>query len=81
MGAHSTAKAQAFYPTAEWEDASHALAPVFQDGTWSIVRFASDGIMEYAAPQIPGQDVDNPFILADRRPGPAGRTLRATDLR
>jgi hypothetical protein len=64
----STAEAQAFYPTAEWEDAEHALAPVFQDGMWSIVRFASDGSMEYATPPVPGADVDGPFILATGGP-------------
>ncbi|HEX4685156.1 MAG TPA: hypothetical protein VH228_00140 [Nocardioides sp.] len=65
---HGTAKAQAFYPTAEWEDAEHALAPVFQDGEWSIVRFASDGSMEYAVTPIPGQDVDHPFVVATGGP-------------
>ena len=61
---HSTAKAQSHYPTAEWEDATHVLAPVFQDGKWSIVRIASDGSMEYAVPPTPGDDVDNPYVLA-----------------
>ena len=65
---HSTAKAQAFYPSAEWEDATHALAAVYQDGQWAIVRFASDGSMEYAAPPVPGTDVDAPFILATGGP-------------
>ena len=40
------------------------LAPVFQDGMWSIVRFASDGSMEYAMTPVPGQDVENPYVLA-----------------
>ncbi len=65
---HSTAKAPSFYPSAEWEDATHVLAPVFQDGHWAIVRFASDGSMEYAAPPVPGTDVDAPFILATGGP-------------
>jgi hypothetical protein len=60
----STAEAQAFYTSAEWEDNSHVLAPVFQEGTWSIVRFASDGSMEYALPPVPGRDVENPYVLA-----------------
>ena len=64
----STEKFQSFYPTAEWEDAVHALAPVFQDGTWSIVRFASDGSMEYAQPPTPGQAEDTPYILATGGP-------------
>lgn len=61
---HSTAKAQAFYPRAEWEDGTHVLAPVFQDGMWSIVRFASDGSMEYAVAPVPGEDVENPYVVA-----------------
>ncbi len=60
---HSTAKAQAFYPEAQWEDGTHVLAPAFQDGKWSIVRFASDGSMEYAATPVPGNDVDNPYVM------------------
>jgi hypothetical protein len=57
-------EAQSFYPSAQWEDATHVLAPVFQDGKWSIVRFASDGSMEYAVPPVAGHDADTPFVLA-----------------
>jgi hypothetical protein len=60
---HSTAKTQAFYPEGRWEDGTHVLAPVFQDGEWSIVRFASDGSMEYAVPPVAGSDVESPFVL------------------
>ncbi len=59
----STAQAQSFYPEATWEDATHVLAPVYQDGKWALVRVASDGSMEYAVPPTPGEDVANPFIL------------------
>ena len=59
----STAKSQASYQTAEWEDAIHVLAPAYQDGTWSIVRFASDGSMENAVAPIPGGE-QNPFVLS-----------------
>jgi hypothetical protein len=65
---HSTARAQAFYPSAEWEDAIHVLAPAFQDGKWAVVRFASDGSMEYAVPPVAAEDVDGPFILATGGP-------------
>jgi hypothetical protein len=65
---HSTAAAQAFYPGAEWEDATHVLAPIFQDGKWAVVRIASDGSMEYAVPPAAGQDVDNPYILSTGGP-------------
>jgi hypothetical protein len=62
------AKAQSFYPSAQWEDATHVLAPVFQDGMWSIVRFASNGSMEYAVAPVPGQDVENPYVLSTGGP-------------
>ena len=71
---HSTVNAQSFYPEATWEDDTHVLVPVFQDGTWSLVRVASDGSMEYAVPPAPGEDMANPFIL------PTGGNLPA-DLR
>jgi hypothetical protein len=61
---HSTETAQAFYPEAQWEDGTHVLAPVFQDGSWSLVRFASDGSMEYATTPISGNDVETPYLLA-----------------
>jgi hypothetical protein len=61
---HSTEKAQSFYPSAQWEDATHVLAPVFQDGQWSIVRIASDGSMEYAVPPAgTGDETEPPFVL------------------
>jgi hypothetical protein len=61
---HSTTKAQAFYPVAQWEDATHVVAPVFQDGMWAVVRFASNGSMEYAVPPAAGDEMENPFVLA-----------------
>lgn len=60
---HNTLKTQSFYASAEWEDTNHVLAPVFQDGTWALVRFASGGSMEYAVPPVAGQDVENPYVL------------------
>jgi hypothetical protein len=65
---HSTAKAQAYYPSAEWEDAEHVLGVFFQDGKWQIVRVASDGSMEYAVAPVSGQDAESPFILATGGP-------------
>lgn len=49
-----------------WEDAGHALAVIFEDNTWSIVRFGIDGTMEYAVTPRPGEDLDNPFLLETR---------------
>jgi hypothetical protein len=69
---HSTAKAQSFYNGAEWEDDTHVLAPVFQDRTWSLVRFASDGTMEYAVPPTPGKDMNNPYVIPTGGMPPTG---------
>jgi hypothetical protein len=60
---HNTESAQSFYSSAEWETTTQVLAPVFQDGRWAVVRFTSDGAMEYAVAPVRGQDVDNPFVL------------------
>jgi hypothetical protein len=56
-------KHQAAIPDAEWEDADHVLAMVFQENTWSLVRIATDGSMEYAVPPVKGDNVSNPFVL------------------
>lgn len=55
---------QSFYGNAVWEDETHVLAQVCQDGRWSIVRFASDGSMQYAVPPVAGQAEEDPFVLA-----------------
>jgi hypothetical protein len=60
---HSTLTTQSFYASAPWEDATHVLAAVFQDGKWAVVRIASDGSMEYAVPPVAGQDLANPYVL------------------
>jgi hypothetical protein len=62
----STAAAQATLADndAVWEDPTHVLVPVYQEGSWSLVRIASDGSMEYAVPPRPGADVtENPYVL------------------
>jgi hypothetical protein len=61
---HSDAKTKSFFPAAQWEDNTHVLAPVFQDGRWAIVRLASDGSMEYAVPPVKGEAESNPYVLA-----------------
>jgi hypothetical protein len=67
----STEETQASYQVAQWEDASHVLASAYQHGRWSIVRFASDGSMEYAvAPVAAGEE--NPYVLETGGPVSAG---------
>jgi hypothetical protein len=47
-----------------WEDASHVLADLYQDGRWAVVRIGLDGHREYAVPPVPGNDSDgSPFVL------------------
>jgi hypothetical protein len=60
----STPKVQPSFNQNEWEDNSHVLIPVYQEGAWSLVRVASDGSMEYAVTPRPGVDVTvNPYVL------------------
>jgi hypothetical protein len=59
----STARTQAFFPEAQWEDDTHVLAPVYQDGAWALVRFGSDGTMEYAVPPTAGDATSDPYVL------------------
>ena len=68
---HSTENALSFYPEATWEDATHVLAPVYQDGKWALVRVASDGSMEYAVPPVPGDEVRSPYVLPTGGPLPS----------
>jgi hypothetical protein len=61
---HSTRQVQPTFNAQEWEDDSHVLVPVYQEGSWSLVRVASDGSMQYAVAPRPGVDVtDNPYVL------------------
>jgi hypothetical protein len=60
----STLQVQPTFQAAEWEDDTHVLIPVYQEGLWSLVRVASDGSMEYAVPPRPGGDVMvDPYVL------------------
>jgi hypothetical protein len=59
----STEAAQSYFTDATWEDDTHLLAPMFQDGTWSVVRIASDGSMEYAVAPAKGPYDSSPFVL------------------
>jgi hypothetical protein len=60
----STLKVQPTFIQNEWEDNSHVLIPVYQEGEWSLVRVASDGSLEYAVTPRPGGDVtENPYVI------------------
>jgi hypothetical protein len=48
-----------------WEDDSHVLATVFQDGRWAVLRIGLDGRREIAVPPVRGPD-ESPFVLPSR---------------
>lgn len=50
-----------------WEDDSHLLAKVYEEGRWAILRIGLDGSREFAVPPVTGfEDVDSPFVLPAR---------------
>jgi hypothetical protein len=59
----SGVKHQAVVADAAWEDDSHVIAIVFQENTWSLVRIATDGSLEYAVAPVEGDMDHNPFVL------------------
>ncbi|HET7431304.1 MAG TPA: hypothetical protein VFJ89_07345 [Nocardioides sp.] len=59
----STEATQAYLTEATWEDDTHVLAPTYQDGQWALVRYASDGTMEYAVAPAKGPYDQSPFVL------------------
>lgn len=61
----SDEKSQATIPVPGpvWEDDSHLLVPVFQAGSWSLVRVSSDGSMDYAVAPQKGSMESSPFAL------------------
>lgn len=49
-----------------WEDDSHVLATVHEQGDWAVVRIGLDGSREYAVPAVHGDDANPPFVLPSR---------------
>ena len=50
-----------FYNSAVWEDETHVLFTLFQDGKWSMVRMGVDGAMEFAVAPQPGDEMEVPW--------------------
>jgi len=50
-----------FYNSAVWEDETHVLFTLFQDGKWSIVRMGVDGAMEFAVAPQAGDEMEVPW--------------------
>jgi hypothetical protein len=50
-----------------WEDDSHVLAVMFQQGRWAVLRIGLDGSREYAVePVDASDDTQSPFVLPTR---------------
>ena len=57
---------QGFINRMVWEDDTHLLATMFQDGQWAVLRIGVDGSREYAVAPTGGEDVESPFVLPSR---------------
>lgn len=44
-----------------WEDSSHALTTVYEDGAWHILRLDLDGKIEAASSAVKADEVSSPF--------------------
>ena len=55
-----------FYNDAVWEDDTHVLFTLFQDGQWSMVRMNVDGAMELAIGPQPGEAEEVPWHFETR---------------
>lgn len=56
----------AFVSEMVWEDDTHVLAEVFEQGRWAVLRIALNGTREYAVAPVAGEDVESPFMLPTR---------------
>ena len=72
-----SAKDIRFYNSAVWEDDTHVLFTLFQDGTWSMVRMGVDGALELALPPQAGKAEEVPWHF--RRAEPARTTRSSVD--
>lgn len=54
----------AFITRMTWEDATHVLAVVFQNGEWAVVRIRLDGAMDIAVAPTKGEETEPPFTLS-----------------
>lgn len=57
---------QAFVGTTAWDDDGTLLATVFQQGSWSLMRFGPDGGLSKVQDLDGGDDVSSPLVLGRR---------------
>ncbi len=62
---HSTEDLR-FYNSAVWEDETHVLFTLFQDGKWSMVRMDVNGAMEFAIAPQKGDEMEVPWHFETR---------------
>ena len=55
-----------FYNSAVWEDETHVLFTLFQDGEWSMVRMDVHGAMEFAIAPERGDELEVPWHFQTR---------------
>lgn len=61
---HLTTVPGVFFGSSVWEDDSHVLAAVYQEGKWAIVRIGMNGDREVAVGPVAGDDAYvSPFTL------------------
>ena len=50
-----------------WEDDTHVIATVYEDGKWAVLRIGVNGHREYAIPPREAvDDIESPFVLPSR---------------
>jgi hypothetical protein len=55
-----------FINNVAWEDDTHLLATVHENGDWQIIRLGTDGSIEAASPAVPGGEENCPFFFSAR---------------
>ena len=70
-GATGPAPDLTFYNSAVWEDETHVLFTLFQDGKWSIVRMGVDGADGVRRRAAAGRRDGSPLALRDTLTHPA----------
>ena len=59
----NNAETQAFVGSTAWDSDGSLLATVFQQGSWSLMRFSADGGLSKVQDLAGGDDVDAPLVL------------------
>ena len=55
-----------FVSTSAWLDADHLALTVYDGARWHVISLAADGTVAELVEPVPGEDVENPFVLVQR---------------